>query len=84
MIKRAELLFSEVLNALTQISKKKHGANPRESSGEIAYLEGMLQKEKIEFDVHIYLFCFPLCVKKFAPFIDLLIILSGNSSKDNE
>lgn len=58
MINRAELLFSEVLNALSQIGEKKSSAVPV-SSGlktpelrhNVARLEGMLQKEKAEFEV---------------------------------
>lgn len=58
MVDRAELLFSEVLNALGQIVEKRSGAGPLnngiktpETRRKIAELEGMLQKEKLEFEV---------------------------------
>ncbi|XP_057981943.1 1-phosphatidylinositol-3-phosphate 5-kinase FAB1B [Malania oleifera] len=57
VVDRAELLFSEVLNALCQIEEKKNaagplksGTKPSESRRQIAELEGMLQKEKAEFE----------------------------------
>ncbi|KAI9093903.1 hypothetical protein K1719_026901 [Acacia pycnantha] len=57
VISRAELLFSEVLNALSQIGEKRSSSVPV-SSGlktleyrrQVAELEGMLQKEKAEFE----------------------------------
>lgn len=52
MVDRAELLFSEVCNALHRISEKGHGMGLiTESRHQIAELEGMLQKEKAEFEV---------------------------------
>ncbi|KAJ0586299.1 putative 1-phosphatidylinositol-3-phosphate 5-kinase chromatin regulator PHD family [Helianthus annuus] len=57
VVSRAELLFSEILNALTQISEKKFGkmsshnnTNMSQSRRHIAELEEMLQKEKTEFE----------------------------------
>ncbi|KAE9598078.1 hypothetical protein Lal_00004213 [Lupinus albus] len=57
VVNRAELLFSEVLNALGQIEEKRSSAVPV-SSGlktadlrrQVAELEGVLQKEKVEFE----------------------------------
>lgn len=58
MVNRAELLFSEVLNALGQLVEKRSGSGPLnngiktpEMRRKIAELEGMLQKEKLEFEV---------------------------------
>lgn len=52
VVDRAELLFSEVCNALQRISEKRHGIGLNtESRRQIAELEGMLQKEKAEFEV---------------------------------
>lgn len=60
VVDRAELLFSEVLNALRQISENSSvngplGINTRtsESRNKISELEGMLQKEKAEFEVFL-------------------------------
>ncbi|PQP97848.1 hypothetical protein Pyn_00371 [Prunus yedoensis var. nudiflora] len=57
VVERAELLFSEVLNALRQIAEKRSGSGSHtsgmvtpESRHQIAELEGMLQKEKVEFE----------------------------------
>ncbi|PRQ51739.1 putative 1-phosphatidylinositol-3-phosphate 5-kinase chromatin regulator PHD family [Rosa chinensis] len=57
VVARAELLFSEVLNALSQISEKRSGSGSitsgivtAESRHQIVELEGMLQKEKVEFE----------------------------------
>ncbi|KAL0319487.1 UNVERIFIED_CONTAM: 1-phosphatidylinositol-3-phosphate 5-kinase FAB1B [Sesamum angustifolium] len=57
VVGRAELLFSEVLKALYLLVEKKSGrsllnsgVNIPESRGQIADLEGMLQKEKSEFE----------------------------------
>ncbi|KAL3825062.1 hypothetical protein ACJIZ3_021091 [Penstemon smallii] len=54
---RAELLFSEVLNALRLLTERKSGVSLHssgmkipESRRQIANLEGMLQKEKSEFE----------------------------------
>lgn len=54
VVGRAELLFSEVLNALL-LAKKKSGNSMivPESRHHITDLEGMLQKEKSEFEVWI-------------------------------
>ena len=58
MVNRAELLFSEILNGLSQIGEKRSSA-AQISSGhktpeirrQVAELEGMLQREKLEFEV---------------------------------
>ncbi|KAK4267136.1 hypothetical protein QN277_023959 [Acacia crassicarpa] len=57
VINRAELLFSEVLNALSQIGEKRSssvsvssGLKTSEYRRQVAELEGMLQKEKAEFE----------------------------------
>lgn len=58
VVNRAELLFSEILNGLSQIGEKRSSA-AQTSSGQktpelrrqVAELEGMLQKEKLEFEV---------------------------------
>ncbi|KAG6727444.1 hypothetical protein I3843_02G114100 [Carya illinoinensis] len=57
VVDRAELLFSEVLNALCQIAEKRSSDGPLISGTKapeirrrIAELEGMLQKEKAEFE----------------------------------
>lgn len=58
MVNRAELLFSEVLNGLSQIGEKRSSSVPISSGPktselrrQIAELEGMLQKEKLDFEV---------------------------------
>ncbi|KAM3200079.1 1-phosphatidylinositol-3-phosphate 5-kinase FAB1B [Capsicum annuum] len=56
VVSRAERLFSEVLNAIHLLVEKKSGgqfngsAKAPEARGQIAVLEGMLQKEKEEFE----------------------------------
>ena len=74
MVDRAELLFSEVLNALCQIEKKRSGTGSFHSGMKspgtkrrIAELEGMLQKEKAEFEVRPFLFMsnFPALLREF-------------------
>ncbi|PWA48113.1 Chaperonin Cpn60/TCP-1 [Artemisia annua] len=57
VVGRAELLFSEILNALTQMAEKKFGKTPGNGSTnmppsrrQLADLEKMLQKEKAEFE----------------------------------
>ncbi|XP_023734743.1 1-phosphatidylinositol-3-phosphate 5-kinase FAB1B [Lactuca sativa] len=54
VVSRAELLFSEILNALSQIAEKNFGKSSVNSSSpsrrQIADLEDMLQKEKAEFE----------------------------------
>nr|XP_043636882.1 1-phosphatidylinositol-3-phosphate 5-kinase FAB1B-like [Erigeron canadensis] len=57
VVTRAELLFSEILNALTQMAEKKLGKSSVNSSPcmpqsrrHMVYLEEMLQKEKAEFE----------------------------------
>lgn len=63
MVDRAELLFSEVLNSLSQISGKKLGtgapnnvAKTPELRHQITELQGILQKEKLEFEVRLPFF----------------------------
>lgn len=58
VVNRAELLFSEVLNGLSQIVEKRsnavqvsNGHKSPELRRQVAELEGMLQKEKLEFEV---------------------------------
>ncbi|KAG5538034.1 hypothetical protein RHGRI_025205 [Rhododendron griersonianum] len=53
VVDRAELLFAEVLNALSQMGETSgpgHGTKLSESRRQIAELEAMLQKEKTEFE----------------------------------
>ncbi|KAG4379594.1 hypothetical protein GLYMA_16G013500v4 [Glycine max] len=57
VVNRAELLFSEVLNGLSQIVEKRsnavqvsNGHKSPELRRQVAELEGMLQKEKLEFE----------------------------------
>ncbi|OIW17542.1 hypothetical protein TanjilG_22654 [Lupinus angustifolius] len=57
VVNKAKLLFSEVLNALGQIEEKISSAVPVSSAlktpelrSQVAELEGMLQKEKVEFE----------------------------------
>ncbi|XP_061340852.1 1-phosphatidylinositol-3-phosphate 5-kinase FAB1B isoform X2 [Gastrolobium bilobum] len=57
VVNRAELLFSEVLNGLSQIGEKRSsavlisgGLKTPELRRQVAELEGMLQKEKLEFE----------------------------------
>ena len=68
MVDQAELLFSEILNSLSQIAGKKFGTGTPNSimktpelRHQIAELEGILQKEKLEFEVRL-----PLCVILFC------------------
>ena len=62
---RAELLFSEVLNALSQMvdcsGPHNNGTKLSESRCQIAGLEAMLQKEKTEFEVKPYFPCLRFC-----------------------
>lgn len=54
VVDRAELLFAEVLNALSQMGETSgpgHGTKLSESRRQIAELEAMLQREKTEFEV---------------------------------
>ncbi|KAL6560021.1 hypothetical protein OROGR_005138 [Orobanche gracilis] len=60
VVGRAELLFSEVLNALRLMIERKSaqgmvnsGMNFSESKRQISDLEGMLQKEKSEFETNV-------------------------------
>lgn len=65
VVSRAELLFSEILNALTQMAEKKFGkssanssVNMSQSRRQLADLEAMLQKEKAEFEVILFLYIY--------------------------
>ncbi|TKY64198.1 1-phosphatidylinositol-3-phosphate 5-kinase FAB1B [Spatholobus suberectus] len=57
VVNRAELLFSDVLNGLSQIGEKRssaaqisNGLKTTEIRRQVVELEGMLQKEKLEFE----------------------------------
>ncbi|CAK7356447.1 unnamed protein product [Dovyalis caffra] len=80
VVNRAELLFSEVLNALSQISEKRckigqlnSGMKLPESRRQIAELELMLQKEKAEFEESLHK-VLNREVKNGQPVIDILEI----------
>ncbi|KAA8540200.1 hypothetical protein F0562_024237 [Nyssa sinensis] len=80
VVDRAELLFSEVLNALRQMAEKRSrtgllngGMKVPESKHQITALEGMLQKEKTEFEVLLQKIL-NREVKKGQPVIDILEI----------
>ncbi|KAF8393694.1 hypothetical protein HHK36_021941 [Tetracentron sinense] len=93
VVDRAELLFTEVLNALCLISEKRsgtrslnNGMKPPKARRRVAELEGMLQKEKAEFEVGLR-FMFTVFIseqslqkalnreaKKGQPVIDILEI----------
>ncbi|KAK9281485.1 hypothetical protein L1049_004388 [Liquidambar formosana] len=80
VVDRAELLFSEVLNALSQIAEKRSRIGPLngamkmpESRRQIVELEGMLQKEKTEFEESLQK-TLNREVKKGQPVIDILEI----------
>lgn len=74
VVDRAELLFSEVCNALHRISEKGHGMGLiTESRHQIAELEGMLQKEKAEFEESLQK-AVSREAKKGQPLVDILEI----------
>ncbi|KAF5466280.1 hypothetical protein F2P56_016221 [Juglans regia] len=80
MVDRAELLFSEVLNALCQIAEKRSGSGPLNSGMKtpetrcrIAELEAMLQKEKAEFEESLQKILNKE-MRKGKPIIDILEI----------
>ncbi|XP_048321152.1 1-phosphatidylinositol-3-phosphate 5-kinase FAB1B [Ziziphus jujuba] len=80
VVNQAELLFSEVLNALRQITEKgsgsgllNSGTSTPESRRQILELEGMLQKEKSEFEESL-LKTLNRDAKKGQPHIDILEI----------
>ncbi|XP_058005132.1 1-phosphatidylinositol-3-phosphate 5-kinase FAB1B isoform X2 [Hevea brasiliensis] len=80
VVDRAELLFSEVLNALSQIAEKRSSAGPAnsamklpESRGQIGELEIMLKKEKAEFEESLQK-ALNREAKKAQPVIDILEI----------
>ncbi|KAJ0075209.1 hypothetical protein Patl1_33851 [Pistacia atlantica] len=71
---RAKLLFSEVLNALSQIvGALNNGIKTLESRRQTAELEGMLQKEKTEFEESLQK-ALNREMKKGQPLIDILEI----------
>ncbi|TQE08716.1 hypothetical protein C1H46_005700 [Malus baccata] len=80
VIDRAELLFSEVLNVLRQIAEKRSGSGSHssgmvtpESRHQIVELEGMLQREKVEFE-ELLQKTLNREAKKGQPVIDILEI----------
>ncbi|XP_057514257.1 1-phosphatidylinositol-3-phosphate 5-kinase FAB1B-like [Actinidia eriantha] len=77
VVDRAELLFSEVLNALSQMvdssGPHNNGTKLSESRRQIAELEAMLQKEKTEFEESLQKIV-RREVKKGQPGIDILEI----------
>ncbi|KAK6914631.1 Chaperonin Cpn60/GroEL/TCP-1 family [Dillenia turbinata] len=80
VVDRAELLFSEVLNALRHIQEEKFGRGPvnsgirtPESRQHIAELEVLLQKEKAEFEESLHKIL-GKDVKRGKYFIDILEI----------
>ncbi|XP_050234227.1 1-phosphatidylinositol-3-phosphate 5-kinase FAB1B [Mercurialis annua] len=80
VVNRAELLFSDVLNALSQIAEKKCSSGPPKSGTKlpearrlIGELESMLQIEKAEFEVSLQR-ALNKEVKKGQPVIDILEI----------
>ncbi|XP_058007519.1 1-phosphatidylinositol-3-phosphate 5-kinase FAB1B-like isoform X2 [Hevea brasiliensis] len=80
VVDRAELLFSEVLNALSQIAEKRSSAAPPnsgtklpESRRQIGELEAMLEKEKVEFE-ELLQKALNREAKKVQPVIDILEI----------
>ncbi|GJR74246.1 chaperonin CPN60/TCP-1 [Tanacetum coccineum] len=81
VVGRAELLFSEILNALTQMAEKKFGktsgnssANMPTSRRQLADLEEMLQKEKAELEQESLQKVLNQEGKKDQPMIDILEI----------
>ncbi|XP_048234240.1 1-phosphatidylinositol-3-phosphate 5-kinase FAB1B isoform X2 [Ricinus communis] len=80
VVNRAELLFSDVLNALSQIAQKKSSLGPGnsgmklpESRRQIGELEAMLQNEKTEFEDSLQR-ALNKEAKKGQPVIDILEI----------
>ncbi|KAM7480656.1 hypothetical protein LguiA_028869 [Lonicera macranthoides] len=80
VVVQAELLFSEVLKALHQMAEKRSGTSSLNSSMQIpeprrqlAYLEGMLQKEREEFEESLQKISNKEA-KKDQPVIDILEI----------
>lgn len=65
VVRRSELLFSEILNTLSQMAEKRHvtgsiNGNMKRSKRQISDLEVMLRKEKAEFEVTVNLSVFYL------------------------
>ncbi|KAL7162801.1 hypothetical protein ACSBR2_043142 [Camellia fascicularis] len=80
VVDRAELLFAEILNALSQMAEKQSGPGPHnngtkssESRHQISELETMLQKEKEEFEELVQKIL-NREVRKGQPVIDILEI----------
>ncbi|XP_022715367.1 1-phosphatidylinositol-3-phosphate 5-kinase FAB1B-like isoform X2 [Durio zibethinus] len=80
VVDRAELLFSEVLNSLSKIAENKIGTGPPnritktpELRQQIAELERILQKEKLEFEESLQK-ALKREVRKGQPVIDILEI----------
>ncbi|XP_052182614.1 1-phosphatidylinositol-3-phosphate 5-kinase FAB1B-like [Diospyros lotus] len=80
VVNGAELLFAEVLNALSQMAEKRSGPEPcsigmktSESRHQVAELKFMLQKEKAEFEESLQKIL-KREVKKGQPVIDILEI----------
>ncbi|KAF8390965.1 hypothetical protein HHK36_023265 [Tetracentron sinense] len=95
VVDRAEILFTEVLNALSQIAEKRPGTvslnssmKPHESRYRIAELEGMLQREKAEFErqllFHSYVWDQRLVHAASSDRNSLLECLSSSIPKDEE
>ncbi|XWS18767.1 hypothetical protein CRYUN_Cryun32bG0073000 [Craigia yunnanensis] len=80
VVDQAEILFSEVLNSLSRIAEKKIGTGTPncimktpELRHQIAELEGLLQKEKLEFEESLQK-ALKREVRKGQPVIDILEI----------
>ncbi|KAL5698578.1 1-phosphatidylinositol-3-phosphate 5-kinase [Ranunculus cassubicifolius] len=80
LVDKAKLLFTEVLNALSQIAEKRFGTGSVDSSlrvsesrRRIGELERMLQKEKAEFEESIHK-ALNKDVKKGQPIVDIFEI----------
>ncbi|KAI3716390.1 hypothetical protein L6452_23707 [Arctium lappa] len=80
VVSRSELLFSEILNALSQMAEKRHGTGSAngstkmpQSKRQIADLELMLRKEKTEFKELLHKILNQE-VKRGQPIIDILEI----------
>lgn len=84
MANRAELLFSDVLNGLSQIGEKKSGSvqtsnglKTPELRRQVVELEGMLQKEKLEFEVGSSVII-PKFIASFSQVLCLVVALYGD------
>lgn len=71
----AELLFSEVQNALSNLVEQKSsvllnsGVKVPEARHQMTDLEEMLQKEKAEFEVQVFLANVEVCIHKFVYYV---------------